>query len=440
MTKINAQNVHETLGRHMLADGLPFVFDLEKSHGSWLHDQRTGKESLDFFTCFASWPVGYNHPRMSEPEFLEELHAAASVNLANSDLYTESMARFVDAFATRVTPEGFPHHFFVQGGALAVENTLKVAFDWKARKLGRTKMTDSGDDLVILHFEGAFHGRTGYTMSLTNTDPAKIGLFPKFDWPRVSSPYIVHDLEGGIANDVAAAEAKTLAEIDAAFAKHDGRIAGILLEPMQGEGGDRHFRPEFFRALRKIADEREALLIFDEVQTGFYGSGSAWLWQTKDVAPDIVAFGKKTQICGLYSSTRVDDVEDNVFHMSSRINSTWGGNLVDMVRCRQFIEIIQGEKLHENVTARGEQMLAGLRGLAKDRGQFSDVRGIGSFVAFGFETPDLRNSFLGEMLDKGLLALSSGDRSIRMRMPLVVTAAEIDEALNRISGCVTAPV
>lgn len=440
MTEINAQNVHETLGRHMLADGLPFVFDLEKSHGSWLHDKRTGKEALDFFTCFASWPVGYNHPRMAEPEFLAELHAAVSVNIANSDLYTESMARFVEAFATRVTPAGFPYHFFVQGGALAVENTLKVAFDWKARKLGRTKMTDSGDDLVILHFEGAFHGRTGYTMSLTNTDPAKIGLFPKFDWPRVSSPYVVHDADGGIANDIEAVEAKTLAEIDAAFASFEGRIAGILLEPMQGEGGDRHFRPEFFRALRKVADEREALLIYDEVQTGFFGSGAAWLWQQKDVAPDIVAFGKKTQICGLYASKRVDEVEDNVFHLSSRINSTWGGNLVDMVRCRQFIDVILGEKLNENVAERGAQMIAGLREQARDRGQFSDVRGVGSFVAFSFETPDQRDTFLGDMSTKGLLALSSGDRAIRLRMPLVVTAGEVDEALSRIADCVTAEV
>ena len=440
MTKINAQNVHETLGHHMLADGLPYVFDLEKSHGSWLHDQRTGDEVLDFFTCFASWPVGYNNPRMAEPEFLEELHAAAAINIANSDLYTESMAKFVEAFATRVTPAGFPYHFWVQGGALAVENTLKVAFDWKARKLGRTAMTDSGDDLVILHFEGAFHGRTGYTMSLTNTDPAKIGLFPKFNWPRVSSPFIVHDQEGGIANDVAVAEAKTLGEIDAAFAKYKDRIAGILIEPMQGEGGDRHFRPEFFGALRKIADEREALLIYDEVQTGFFGSGSPWLWQTKGVAPDLVAFGKKTQICGLYCSARVDEVEDNVFHMSSRINSTWGGNLVDMVRCRQFIDVILADKLQENVTARGEQMIAGLRAQARERGQFSDVRGIGSFVAFTFETPDQRGAFLCEMLEKGLLALSSGADSIRLRMPLVVTADEVDTALSRIADCSAAKV
>lgn len=440
MTKINAQNVHETLGRHMLADGLPIVFDLEKSHGSWLHDARKGEDLLDFFTCFASWPVGYNHPRMAEPEFRAELDAAAATNLANSDLYTESMARFVDAFATRVTPAGFPHHFWVQGGGLAVENTLKVAFDWKARKLGRTSMTEDCNDLVILHFKGAFHGRTGYTMSLTNTDPSKIGLFPKFDWPRVSSPYIVHDNDGGIANDVAAAEAACLVEIDQAFECYQGRIAGMILEPMQGEGGDRHFRPEFFQALREIADEREALLILDEVQTGFYGSGSPWLWQTKGVAPDLVAFGKKTQICGLYSSTRVDDVQDNVFSMSSRINSTWGGNLVDMVRARQFIDIIHGEGLPENVTARGEQMLTGLRALARDRAHFNDVRGIGSFIAFSFETTAARDAFLDDMSAKGLLALKSGDTAIRLRMPLVVTAEEVSEALTRIEDCVVARV
>jgi len=440
MTQIDPQNVHATLGRHMLADGLPFVFDLEKSHGSWLHDARTGRDLLDCFTCFASWPVGYNHPRMAEPEFRRELELAALTNLANSDLYTESMARFVEAFATRVTPAGFPHHFWVQGGALAVENALKVAFDWKARKLGRTSMTDPANDLVVLHFKDAFHGRTGYTMSLTNTDPAKIGLFPKFDWPRVSNPYVVHDAEGGIANDVAAAESAALREIDAAFATHGDRIAAIVLEPMQGEGGDRHFRPEFFRALRKVADEREALLVYDEVQTGFFGSGEPWLWQTKGVAPDVVAFGKKTQVCGLYASPRVDEVADNVFAKSSRINSTWGGSLVDMVRCRQFIDIILGERLHENVAARGAEILAGLRRLAAERGTFDDVRGIGSFVAFSFETPAARDAFLAALLQQGLLALKSGDRSIRLRLSLAIGEEEVAGALSRIEDCIPAGV
>src|SRR5690349_14481431 len=362
---IDPKLVHETLKRHQLADGYPFVFDLDRSHGSWLFDSKSGGEYLDCFTCFASWPIGYSHPGMKEPRFVAELLKAASNNPSNADLYTTQMAEFVETFARDVTPPGYPYHFWISGGALAVENAMKAAFDWKARKIGLDKIGDDGASLVILHFKQAFHGRSGYTLSTTNTQPDKTALFPKFAWPRVHNPAIVFDLEGRIANDVEAEERRSLAEIDAAFAEYKGRIAAILIEPMQSEGGDNHFRPQFLAALRRIADEREALLIFDEVQTGFFGTGKPWYWQHTGVAPDLVAFGKKTQVCGFYSNKRIDEVEDNVFHKVSRINSTWGGNLTDMVRSRRLIEIIRDEKLADNVAKIGPRFVQGLRDLAR---------------------------------------------------------------------------
>lgn len=439
MTMIDPNAVHSTLAQAQLADGLPIVMDLERSHGVWLHDSRGGEDYLDLFTCFASWPVGYAHPRMSEPDFERDLMLAAKTKVANSDVYTTQKAEFVQAFSTRVSPPEYKHHFWVSGGALAVENALKVAFDWKAHKIGLDKAND-GRDLCVLHFKGAFHGRSGYTMSLTNTDPRKIALFPKFDWPRVSTPAIEFDLEGGIANDVATLEEKALAEIAAAFAARPNQIACIIIEPLQGEGGDNHFRTEFLAALRQVADENEALLIFDEVQTGFYGSGETWLWQRHGVAPDIVAFGKKTQVCGIYSNDRVDDVPENVFHTSSRINSTWGGNLVDMVRCKQLIEIIESERLAENVAARGDEIVAGLRQLAGERGQIHNVRGVGSLVAFTLENTGARDKMIAELYGKKVLALPSGDRAIRFRLPLVMTAAEVGEALTRVADCLPASV
>jgi L-lysine 6-transaminase len=432
-----AQDVHAILKRHQLADGYPVVFDLEKSHGSWLHDAKSGEEYLDAFTCFASWPVGYNHPRLAEPAFRRELALAATNNPSNSDLYTESQARFVEAFATRVTPPGFPHHFWISGGALAVENALKVAFDWKAQKLGRTSMSDACDDLSILHFQDAFHGRSGYTLSLTNTDPVKIGLFPKFHWPRVSNPTIEFDPDGHIANDVEALEAKSLREIDQAFRSHRA-IAAIVIEPMQGEGGDNHFRPEFLAKLREICDEREALLIFDEVQTGFFGTGDAWMWQQKGVAPDVVAFGKKTQVCGLYANTRVDEIESNVFRRGGRINSTWGGNLTDMVRCRQLIDIILGEKLHENIARQGAAFLEGLRELARSRGHLRNVRGVGSLAAFTLESTAARDEMLARLRQQRFLALKAGALSIRFRLPFVITEVEVAIALERVSASLPA--
>jgi L-lysine 6-transaminase len=432
--------VHEVLKRHMLADGLPIVFDLERSQGARLVDAKTGEDYLDFFTCFASWPIGYNHPGLSDPDFLARLRSASVNNPSNADLYTTLLADFVETFATKVTPPGFPHHFWVTGGALAVENALKVAFDWKARKIGLDRVQDDGASLSVLHFRQAFHGRSGYTLSLTNTVPSKTALFPKFPWPRVHNPAIEFDLEGRIANDVEAEEARASREIAAAFERHRDRIAAIVIEPMQGEGGDNHFRPEFLASLRRHADEREALLVFDEVQTGFFGSGKPWMWQHLGVAPDVVAFGKKSQVCGLYASPRVDEVADNVFAVPSRINSTWGGNLADMVRSQRFIEIILEEDLARRVALRGARFVEGLRALGRERGTISNVRGIGSLVAFTLETPELRKQTLDRLRSKRVLALASGERAIRFRLSFVVTEAEIDTALERIASVLPARV
>ncbi len=437
---INAKDVHSTLGRHQLVDGYPIVMDLERSSGPWLFDAKTEEVYLDAFTCFASWPVGYNHPMMADADFRRTLVEAAAANPANSDLYTREMAEFVDAFSTRVTPPEYPHHFWVSGGALAVENALKTAFDWKARKLGRTSFDEDVNDLVILHFQHAFHGRSGYTMSLTNTLPDKIGLFPKFDWPRVHSPAIEFDLDGNIANDVEAEERKTREEIEAAFGRHGKKIAAIIIEPMQGEGGDNHFRTEFLADLRRFADENEALLVFDEVQTGFFGSGQPWLFQIKGVQPDVVCFGKKTQVCGIFANKRVEEVEDNVFARSSRINSTWGGNLVDMVRSRRFIEIIEREKLGENATRMGELLVQGLREIAREKGAFTSVRGVGSLVAFTLESPEARDLMLKDLFDQKLMALACGPRAIRFRLPLVIREGEIEKILECVANAVPANV
>ena len=439
MRMIEPKDVHATLSRHQLADGMSMVMDLEKSHGSWLHDAASGEEYLDFFTCFASWPVGYNHPATLDSEFCSAIELTGRNKPASSDLYTTYMAEFVEAFATRVSPEGFDHHFWVSGGSLAVENALKVAFDWKAQKVG-VDLVNDGNDLVVLHFRQAFHGRSGYTLSVTNTVPDKIALFPKFDWPRVHNPAIEFDLEGNICNDIEASEAQACAEIEAACEKYKNRVAAILIEPLQGEGGDNHFRTEFFQKLRGYADSEEALLVFDEVQTGFFGSGKPWYWQHHGVRPDVVAFGKKSQICGIYAGPRVDEVADNVFVRSSRINSTWGGNLVDMVRSKKFIEIIEEENLADNVAARGQQLVNGLRGIARDQGHISNVRGQGSMVAFTLESPGQRDECIRQMHARQLLVLASGEQAIRFRMPLVVTGAEIGQALERIADCSPAGV
>ncbi len=194
-------------------------------------------------------------------------------------------------------------------------------------------------------------------MSLTNTDPIKVARFPKFDWPRIDAPY----LRPGA--DIDALEADSLRAARAAFEENPHDIACFIAEPIQGEGGDRHMRPQFFAAMRELCDEFDALLIFDEVQTGCGITGTAWAYQQLGVTPDVVAFGKKTQVCGVMAGRKVDDIADNVFTVSSRINSAWGGNLVDMVRSRRILEVIESDDLLRNATVMGDHLLDQLRTL-----------------------------------------------------------------------------
>ena len=434
---MQAQRVLDELARHQLVDGYPLVVDLEKSEGSWIHDAASGERYLDGFTCFASMPLGYNHPGMREPEFLKSLTNAALCNVSNADLYSREMAQFVDTFATHATPEGYCHHFWIAGGGLAVANAMKAAFDWKARLLGRNNFEDDVNDLVIVHFKQAFHGRTGYTMSVTNTLPDKVGLFPKFNWPRITNPAVEFDADGNVMPGYEIGEAQAIAELDAVFAEGSpthNKVAAILIEPMQGEGGDNHFRTEFLAKLREYADKHQCLLIFDEVQTGFFGSGKPWLWQHHGVAPDVVAFGKKAQVCGIYANGRMDEVEHNVFRRSSRINSTWGGNLVDMVRSRRYMELIVEDGLCDHILDIGQHVIDGMRSLAKSTGAFHNVRGVGSLIAVTFEHAEARDSLVRDMFNHKVIVLPCGERSMRFRLPLVMTREESDMLLNAVEA------
>jgi len=329
---VTPDQVHSILAKHMLADGFDFVLDLDKSEGVWLYDSKGKKKMMDFFSFFASNPAGMNHPGLKTPEFQARILKTAIHNVTNSDVYTTEFAEFVETFARHTMEPTFKHAFFVAGGTLGVENALKASFDWKVRKnFARGYREERGTK--VLHFEQAFHGRSGYTLTLTNTtDPRKTAYFPKFDWPRVSNPKAEFPLNADRTADVARREALTVAQMERAFESHKDDIAAIIIEPIQGEGGDNHFRPEFFKELRRIADQHEAMLVFDEVQAGFGLTGKFWSHEHYGVKPDMVAFGKKSQVCGFIANDRIEDVKENVFHTSSRINSTWGGNLVDMIR------------------------------------------------------------------------------------------------------------
>ena len=430
LAPISPAEVHGVLARYMLADGYDIVFDYEKSHGPWLHDARAGRDLLDFCSFFASNPVGFNHPKMKDPEFLKVLSRVAQLKPALADLYSVEFAWFVDVFGRLAMPPHLRYAFFIEGGTLGVENALKTAFDWKVRR-NRAKGIAGEKGQQVIHFRQAFHGRSGYTLSLTNTDPVKTDHFPKFPWPRIDNPGLRFPVTDEVERDVVAAEQRALDQVEKAFADNPDDIAAILIEPIQAEGGDVHFRPEFLRALQGKARQHEALFVLDEVQTGVGITGKMWAHEHFGLVPDAVAFGKKMQVCGCMVGPRVDEEPENVFKVSSRINSTWGGGLTDMVRAGRYLEIIHEDRLVENARVAGARLLDGLRSLQQELGGvMTNARGRGLMIAFDLETGQLRDKAQDRMLANGLLLLACGVRSIRFRPPLNLAPAEADAALE----------
>ena len=441
------QEAKNNIGKRILADGMDQIIDLNKSHGSWLVDSRDEKEYLDLFSMFASLSVGYNHPYLLENK--DRLMSSALNKPTNSDVYSMEMAAFVDTMGRIAQPHYLPYAFYIEGGGLAVENALKTAFDWKVRKNLSKGIKNRGSQ--IIHFKECFHGRTGYTMSLTDSpDPRKTLYFPKFDWPRIDNPKINFPLNDENLEDVINKENIALEQIKDAIRNNPDDIAGLIIEPIQGEGGDNHFRCEFFKELRNLANEEEFLLIYDEVQTGVGITGNMWAHQSftphsckcdcedASTAPDIISFGKKTQVCGIFASKRLDEVEGHVFHESSRLNSTWGGSLVDMVRFTIYLEIIEKENLVQNANDMGNHLSKCLNDLQANHPNIvSNVRNKGLFGAFDFNDGEQRDSLVGAILNEGAMMLGCGTKSIRFRPHLNITEQEMNDGFSMIDKAIS---
>ncbi len=431
---IKPSNVRNILNNHLLTDGYEIIMDLEKSKGSWLVDARDGSKHLDMFSMYASGAVGYNHPYIIDNA--EKLKISSYNKTTLSDMYNQFFSEFVDTFSKTAIPNYLPHAFFIDGGSLAVENALKVAFDWKVRKNIMKDKKELGRK--VIHFKQAFHGRSGYTLSLTNTsDPRKTMYFPKFDWPRIINPKLSFPITEEIMKNVLKQEEEALNHIKSEVNNDSDDIAAIIIEPIQGEGGDNHFRNEFMCSLREICDENDIIFIMDEVQTGVGITGKWWAHEYFSCKPDIISFGKKTQVCGMLASSRIDEVDNNVFIESSRINSTFGGNLTDMVRFQLILDIIVKENLLENVCKMGNKLLKGLENLACEfPALITNPRGTGLFAAFDLPSQIERDNLISLLSKNNLLILPSGDVSIRFRPHLNVLSEDLDLALDIIHSSI----
>lgn len=381
---------------------------------------------------FASVSVGYNHPHLTEKSAWLGKMAVNKPTLA--DVYSEEYAGFMEVFERVAIPKDLQYCFFIDGGTLAVENALKACFDWKTRKNFEKGIEKEAG--ICIHFKQAFHGRSGYTLSMTNTaDPRKYQYFPRFEWPRINNPHLTFPVtEEGLAETVQN-ENLALLKIKEAIVANQDTVACIIIEPIQAEGGDNHFRDEFFIALREICDEHEVLLIFDEVQTGIGITGKMWAYEHFSVVPDVISFGKKTQVCGILANKeKFDQVPNNVFRESSRINSTFGGNLIDMLRFQLILEVIEQENLVENARIVGQYLLERLQDLAQRfPAVFSNARGRGLMCAIDLPSGEQRDKLREVLYDDGLIILACGYRSVRFRPHLNASREEVDLAIKKIT-------
>jgi L-lysine 6-transaminase len=428
-----AGSVHSRLAGHLPPAGLAIELDPVASVGSWLVDAGTGERYLDLYTSFASAPLGFNPPELTaDLSFMARLATIAVGKPANSDLFSAPLADFTETFLRVLGQPEYPYLFFIEGGALAVENALKCAFDWKSRRLERAGL-GARHGLKVMHLRHAFHGRSGYTLSLTNTDLVKTDRFPMFEWPRIDSPAIRFPLDTHLG-DVVAAERRALAQAEAAFRAAPHEIACFIAEPIQCEAGDNHLRAEFLQEMQRACHRHDSLFILDEVQTGAGVTGSPWAYQQLGLEPDIVVFAKKVQVGGIMAGRRVLEEPANVFTVPGRISSTWGGGLVDMVRSQRYLEIIERDGLIPRAGRVGTWLLGELRTLAADFPDLMDnVRGRGLLLAFDLPDRAIRDTLLERLLDEHLLVLPGGERSVRVRPALNVTEDDLRLALRALT-------
>ena len=403
-----------------LFDSFPIVWNIQKSQNSFLYDIHTNEEYLDFHGGFGSNPIGWNHPKLTK-HFSSGLWNKHFLNKpANCDFYTQEYIEFIDKFQTTIIPKNYPHLFFIDGGALAVENALKIAMDWKYQKNG-----DNNEDLSIAHFTKAFHGRSGYTMSLTNTEPHKTKNFTKFNWPR----FLPSIKTGTLPQNQEVYDEFAIGEVEKYFKEHHKSIAGLIIEPIQCEGGDRHFTKYFLQNLQRLCNQHDVLFILDEVQTGFYTTGKTWCFQHYDLEPDLVCFGKKSQQCGVFGGKRLDEIQNHCFNTSGRLGSTWGGNHIDMIRSSKIIDIIKEDNLELNATERGNQWSDEMKMIQSNK--IKNIRNLGLIMSFDCESTEKRNQLLDILKKNKLLALGAGEKTIRMRPNLAVSKTDISNCVQK---------
>jgi 4-aminobutyrate aminotransferase / (S)-3-amino-2-methylpropionate transaminase len=425
------QNIYRTLVIDDVASRGPFVVDVD------------GNVILDLFANFALGALGYNHPAVMAVTGSQAFAHAAANPTSTPFVTTPAWFDFIEALATRYAPKGMSKVFCVDAGGEGVESALKAAFIVHAerrRERGglaknpldaseleqRAVLDNKGTDAVVVSFSGAFHGRGLGPLSATHSKVIHKADLPAFDWPTAPFPANRFPLER-YAEENRAAEASAIAELEAILGRFRGRVAAVLIEPMQSEGGDRHASPAFFRKVQELATAAGAAFVLDEVQTGVGMSGTLWAHEQLELPrpPDMVCFGKKMQMGGFFATS------DFAISQFGRMYQTKNGDRARAMIAEAILRTIVDDGLLERVRTVGARFLAGLEDLsARFPALVTEPRGRGFLLAFDLPTAAVRDDFLKRALARGVFASYTGSRSVRLRPHLITTEAEVDDALG----------
>lgn len=391
--------------------------DFEKSRGSYLYDKNTDAVFLDFFGQYASLPLGYNHPVFKGESFCNEYMRIAGVKVTNCEIISDEAQEFLKEFSEHPAMSAFTHFHFCCTGALAIESAIKTAIDHKGSL-----------QPVIVSLKESFHGINGYGGFLTDRFypvSSRLEGFPELGWQKLHNPKIIYREDGGLDE---AATKKGLTRFIDEFEKcvaqcGENNIAALLIEPIQATYGDNYFPKEFFTAARILCDKYNICLIFDEVQTGFGGTGSIWYFEQTGIIPDIVVFGKKVQVSGIMVQSRVG----RIFNTPVRLEVTWDGTLSDMVRGKYVLRTYQAEEILKNVSMRSKELTEGLMKLP-----IKNLRNAGLLFAFDLPSASARDALFRALIKERFLSNKTRELTIRLRPQLGVSKEEIQDALARI--------
>ena len=421
------------LGNYVIAEPYPFAVDLEKGNGMTLVTV-DGQELFDWAGYYGSKLIGHNHPGLLDPAYIKRLITAANNKVANPDFVTKECLdyyRLIYRHAPLVMQNPNLEVYVVNSGAEAIENMMKyliAKYNMKCMSQGKIP-----GNRRFIYFDRAFHGRTVYALGVTQTvDPVATKDFVGLgSTGNLKLPFPSFDSRLSHADNLSVVE-KCLEKVESVLQQMSDDIVGMIVEPIQGAGGNRVALPEFFQGLSKLCHQYNVYMAFDEVQTGLGATGKMWAIDhfTLPHPPMAIASGKKWGNGIIYMLEPLKDV--------GVLDSTWGGNLADMVRVCREVEIIESENLIEKASINGELLAQGLKKLEGKHTFMHNVRGMGLYQGFSLDSPERKSKLVKSARDNyGLLLLGAGDRTIRTRPNLSVTAEDITRFLNLLDSALT---